>query len=203
MSYVPGPYPGLSYAAPYDPYIYPQPYFAYGYSNPPAYQPARYPDYIEPSPIYPEYDSSPLQEGSWDRQPLQDYGQQPFVINISDAAEHNRNFRTALWTGKYFQVTLMSIPVGEDIGLEVHPDTDQFVRVEEGRGVAQMGDRADHLTFVRNIREDDAVFIPAGTWHNIINTGNEPLKVYVIYAPPHHPFGTVHRTKREAMMEHE
>ncbi|MDU4696372.1 MAG: cupin domain-containing protein [Paenibacillus sp.] len=199
MNYIPGPYPGLSYSSPYYPSPYPDPYFVH--ANQPAFYPARFPGDVQPGPVYPEYPSSPGAIDPWSRQPLQDYGQQPFVIDISEATERNQTFRTALWTGQHFQVTLMSIPVGEDIGLEVHPGTDQFIRVEDGRGVAQIGDRADHLTFVQNIDDDDAVFIPAGKWHNIINTGNEPLKVYVIYAPPEHPFGTVHRTKRDAMEE--
>lgn len=129
---------------------------------------------------------------------LQDYGKQPFVVDIEDAAEQNNTFRTALWTGDHLQVTLMSINVGEDIGLEVHPSTDQFLRIEEGRGVVQMGNAEDNLTFRQNIREDDAIMVPAGTWHNLTNTGNEPLKLYTIYAPPEHPSGTIHITKADA-----
>ena len=92
----------------------------------------------------------------------------------------------------------MSIDVGDDIGLEMHPDVDQFIRIEQGRGYVQMGERQDHLDFARNVFEDDAILIPAGTWHNVTNTGNVPLKLYSIYAPPQHPFGTVQRTKEEA-----
>jgi mannose-6-phosphate isomerase-like protein (cupin superfamily) len=130
---------------------------------------------------------------------LEDHGNQPFVIDIEDAAEQNNTFRTALWTGNHLQVALMSINVGEDIGLEVHPSTDQFLRIEEGRGVVQMGNSEENLTFRRNVGEDDAIMVPAGTWHNLINTGNQPLKLYTIYAPPEHPFGTVHITKAESM----
>ncbi|MBD2869020.1 cupin domain-containing protein [Paenibacillus arenilitoris] len=126
---------------------------------------------------------------------LQDYGTRPFVVNIDRATKQNNNYRTALWTGKYFQVTLMSINVGEDIGLEVHPTTDQFIRIEEGQGFVQMGDRRDYLDFQAMAYDDYAIMIPAGKWHNITNTGNRPLKVYVIYAPPEHPYGTVHETK--------
>lgn len=126
---------------------------------------------------------------------LQDYGTRPFVVNIDQATKQNNNYRTALWTGKYFQVTLMSINVGEDIGLEVHPTTDQFIRIEEGQGLVQMGDRRDNLDFQVMAYDDYAIMIPAGKWHNITNTGNRPLKVYVIYAPPEHPYGTVHETK--------
>jgi len=130
---------------------------------------------------------------------LKDYGGKPFVVDIERAAKQNKNYRTALWTGKHLQVTLMSIDVGGDIGLEVHPDVDQFIRIEQGQGLVRMGGRKDRLEFERNVSEDDAIMIPAGTWHNVTNTGHVPLKLYSIYAPPEHPFGTVHRTKAEAM----
>lgn len=129
---------------------------------------------------------------------LKDYGPQPFVVNINEATKQNNTFRTALWTGKYLQVTLMSINVGDDIGLEVHPDTDQFIRVEEGQGLVKIGHNKDRLDFQARVYDDSAIMIPAGMWHNVINTGNKPLKVYAIYAPPEHPRGTVHATKADA-----
>ena len=129
---------------------------------------------------------------------LKDYGPEPLVVNINNATKNNSTFRTALWTGSHLQLTLMSINVGEDIGLEVHPNIDQFIRIEQGQGLVQMGDTKDNLSFERRAFEDYAIFIPAGTWHNITNTGNIPLKVYSIYAPPHHPKGTVHITKADA-----
>ncbi|MFC4811797.1 cupin domain-containing protein [Paenibacillus sp. GCM10023250] len=131
--------------------------------------------------------------------PLQDYGPLPLVVNIDYAAKFNTNYRTALWTGKHLQVTLMSINVGEDIGLEVHPTTDQFIRIEAGQGFVQMGDSKDHLDFQAMASDGYAIMVPAGKWHNVTNTGHQPLKVYVIYAPPEHPFGTVHETKAIAM----
>ncbi|MDY0395843.1 cupin domain-containing protein [Virgibacillus halophilus] len=131
----------------------------------------------------------------------QDYGQQPFVTDIEKAAEENDYFRTALWTGKHLQVTLMSIRPGEDIGLEVHRNVDQFLRIEDGHGLVQMGNAQNNLLFQKNVSEDDAIMVPAGTWHNVTNTGNEALKLYSIYAPPEHPFGTIHRTKEEAKMQ--
>jgi mannose-6-phosphate isomerase-like protein (cupin superfamily) len=134
---------------------------------------------------------------------LKDYGPNPFVININEAAKQNNTFRTALWTGTHLQVTLMSLNVGEDIGLEMHPDVDQFLRIEQGQGITQMGKRKDNLDFRRNIYDDTAIFIPAGTWHNLINTGNIPLKLYSIYAPPNHPHGTVHVTKADAVAAEE
>ena len=127
-----------------------------------------------------------------------DFGPAPFVTDIAKAAIHNRTFRTALWTGTHLQLTLMCIPVGGDIGLEVHPDVDQFLRIESGRGVTQMGNTKDNLCFQKPVCADCAIFIPAGTWHNIINTGCKPLKLYSIYAPPNHPRGTVHQTKADA-----
>ena len=130
---------------------------------------------------------------------LKDYGPEPFVIHIDGATKRNNTFRTALWTGKYLQLTLMSINVGEDIGLENHPHTDQFLRIEQGRGLVKMGSSKDSLTFQRYVAENDAIIVPAGTWHNLVNTGNRPLKLYSIYAPPKHPKGTVHRTKEDAM----
>ena len=137
--------------------------------------------------------------GSLNEDEVIDQGMKPFVINIEEAAKQNQNFRAALWTGRYFQVTVMSIDVGSDIGLEVHPTTDQFVRIEEGQGIVQMGDSKNNLNFVKKVKEDYAIMIPAGKWHNLTNTGDEPLKIYVIYAPPQHPFGTVHETKEVAM----
>lgn len=130
---------------------------------------------------------------------IQDYGFRPYVTNINEAAKQNNTFRTAIWTGKHLQVTLMCIDVGGDIGLEMHPNVDQFLRIEQGQGLVRMGNTKDNLPFQRNVFDDSAILIPAGTWHNLTNTGNVPLKLYSIYAPPNHPFGTVHRTKAEAM----
>ena len=130
---------------------------------------------------------------------LTDYGSEPFVVNINEAAKQNNTYRTALWTGTHLQVTLMSINVGEDIGLEIHPNVDQFLRIEQGQGIVQMGKSKDNLNFKRNVYDDFAIMIPAGTWHNLTNTGNIPLKLYSIYAPPNHPFGTVHVTKADAI----
>jgi len=140
----------------------------------------------------------PWQLPAGNRIVLKDYGPNPFVVDIEKAAMQNNNFRTALWTGKHFQLTLMSINVGEDIGLEMHPNVDQLIRIEEGRGVVRMGDRQDRLDFVANVREDYLIIIPAGKWHNLINTGNTPIKLYSVYAPPQHPHGTVHVTKADA-----
>ncbi|WP_340105431.1 cupin domain-containing protein [Rhodohalobacter sp. 8-1] len=130
---------------------------------------------------------------------LKDNGANPFVIDIEKATKENTNYRTALWTGSHLQLTLMSIEVGEDIGLEVHHDIDQFLRIEDGKGLVQMGDSEDQLDFEKQVEDDDVVLVPAGKWHNITNTGDQPLKVYSIYAPPEHPHGTVHETRADGM----
>lgn len=127
-----------------------------------------------------------------------DYGDEPLVVNIDKYTKQNPYYRTALWTGTYLQVTLMSIPVQSDIGLEIHPNTDQFIRIEDGCALVMMGKSKNYLNYQQKINSDFAIVIPAGTWHNIINIGNTPLKLYSVYAPPHHPFGTVHTTKKAA-----
>jgi len=129
---------------------------------------------------------------------LKDYGPDPYVVNIEEATVENTTFRTAIWTGENLQLTVMSIAPGDDIGLEVHPDGDQFIRIEEGQGLVQMGNSEDNLNYQKRVSDDFAILIPAGKWHNVINTGNTPLKLYVVYAPPEHPFGTVHETKEDA-----
>jgi len=93
------------------------------------------------------------------------------------------------------QLTLMSIRPGEDIGLEVHTKDDQFLCIVEGQGIVQMGPSRGNLTFRQPVFVNTAIFIPAGTWHNVTNIGRTPMKLYSIYAPPHHPHGTVHHTK--------
>lgn len=133
-----------------------------------------------------------------------DYGPNPYTVNIEAATEANNYYRQALWTGESLQVTLMSINVGDDIGLEVHPLNDQFLRIEQGSGLLQMGDSKDQLNFQQEVFDDYAIMIPAGKWHNVINTGTKPMKLYAIYAPPEHPFGTIHETKEiaEAAEDH-
>ena len=106
---------------------------------------------------------------------LRDYGGAPLVVNIDEVSNANQ------------------------IGAEVHPDVDQFIRIESGCGLALTGCSSANLNRRRKIDCHSAVIIPAGTWHNIVNTGNRPLKLYSVYAPPQHPFGTVHRTKTDAV----
>ena len=121
------------------------------------------------------------------------------VLNIESYTLGNEDFRTVLWTGNNLQVTLMTIPVGGDVGLEQHMGIDQFLRIEEGMAQVLMGDSQDKLDFVRDVEDDYAIFVPAGKWHNIVNKGDKPLKLYSIYAPAEHPHGTVHKTQQEAM----
>lgn len=149
--------------------------------------------YQYPYPYFYYYSNQPRE-----RLELKDYGPRPFVINIKEAANQNNNYRTTLWTGNNLQLTLMSIKVGGDIGLEVHPNLDQFIRIEEGDGIVLMGKSPNELNFVQKVSDDYIIIIPAGTYHNLINTGDEPIKLYSIYAPPQHPFGTIHKTKEEA-----
>ncbi len=154
---------------------------------------------------YPPYAKRGTQTSDYseDRLVLRDYGPEPIAFNIEKATLQNNAFRTAFWTGDHLQLTLMSIRPGEDIGLERHPNLDQFIRIEEGQGLVLMGDSMNYLDYRRRVGDDFAIIIPAGKWHNLINTGNTPLKLYSIYAPPQHPFGTVHRTKAEAMAAEE
>lgn len=134
---------------------------------------------------------------------VKDTGPSPFVVDIEELTLGNENFRTAVWTGEYFQMTLMTIPAGGEVGLEVHPDTDQFLRLEQGEARVVMGPAKDNLNQEWRASGDWSIIVPARTWHNIINVGAEPLKLYSIYAPPHHPHGTVHRTREEAMAAEE
>lgn len=127
-----------------------------------------------------------------------DHGPHPYVVNIEDETLSNTNYRTTLWTGKHMQMTVMAIAPGDDIGLEVHEDHDQFLRVEQGRGRVQMGPAEDRLEFDEEVGDDWVILVPAGSWHNVTNIGDEPLKVYSIYAPPEHEHGTVHATKAES-----
>lgn len=130
-----------------------------------------------------------------------DHGPKPFVSNILCAAQRNQNFRTAFWTGCHLQMTLMCIPPCGEIGLEMHPDTDQYFRIEEGQALILMGDCKDKCAFQCRVSKGDAIFVPSGTWHNICNTGKCPLKLSSIYAPPQHPRGTIHHTKADATNE--
>lgn len=115
-----------------------------------------------------------------------------FIGDIEDRTEGNRDFRRVLYTGPHMQLVLMSLRPGEELGEEIHENTDQFFCFEEGKGEVSIEGRETP------IESDVAVVIPAGLRHNIRNTGDEDLKLYTLYAPPEHPHGTVHRTRADA-----
>ena len=134
----------------------------------------------------------------YQRTDLTDRGAVPCVKDVHGLAIQNRNFRTTIWTGKHMQMTLMCIPEHEDIGLEVHEDADQFLRVEKGSAVVKMGNCKHRPDFCETADEGDVIYVPAGTWHNVYNKGDCALKLSATYAPPQHPIGTVHCTKADA-----
>jgi len=116
-----------------------------------------------------------------------------YAVNIEQATLKNEHFRQVLFTGPKSQLVLMALRPGEEIGLETHPDTDQFIRVEAGEGQAVIDGQTIEL------RDGTAIVIPAGAEHNVTNlSSTEMLKLYTIYTPPEHPDGTIHRTKAEA-----
>jgi len=115
-----------------------------------------------------------------------------YVEDITEATRDNDDYRRVLVTGPQIQLVLMTLRPGEEIGVETHEDGDQFIRVEAGTGRATLDGRAYPLS------DGTALVIPAGVAHNVINTGSSPLQMYIVYSPPEHPHGTVHRTKAEA-----
>lgn len=121
-----------------------------------------------------------------------------WVDDIQKATLANDTFRTVLFTGEHLQMTVMCLPAGEEIGVEKHEGLDQFIRIEEGSGQVLMGASENDLSQVHDVEDDWAAIIPGGTWHNVVNTGDAPLRLYSIYTPPEHPAGTVHETKAEA-----
>jgi mannose-6-phosphate isomerase-like protein (cupin superfamily) len=117
-----------------------------------------------------------------------------FVGHIEALTEKNTNFRKVLFTGKYAQLVVMCLQPGEEIGNEVHANVDQFFRIEEGEAKFVFGDKEEHV-----VGDGDAVIVPAGTYHNVINTSrSKQLKIYTVYSPPNHPDGTIHKNKAEA-----
>jgi mannose-6-phosphate isomerase-like protein (cupin superfamily) len=118
-----------------------------------------------------------------------------YVGHLEKVALKNKYFRQVLFTGKHSQLVLMCLQPQEDIGNEVHPNVDQFFRIEEGKAKFVLNGKEEHL-----VGAGDAVVVPAGTYHNVINaSATEPLHLYTIYTPPQHPDGTVHKTKADAL----
>ena len=119
-----------------------------------------------------------------------------FVENIEQLTLDNTDFRRVLYTGRHLQLVLMTLQAGDDIGEEVHAGHDQFFRIESGKGEVLI-DGTRHP-----VEDDDAIIVPAGARHNVTNTGDSPLKLYTLYAPPEHKDGVVHPTKADASEEH-
>jgi mannose-6-phosphate isomerase-like protein (cupin superfamily) len=134
---------------------------------------------------------------------IKDIGPQPQSFDLEKATLENDNYRAVAWSGKYLQLTLMSIPPGDDIGLEAHPKTDQFLRLDGGRGRVQMGPAEDQLDFDQEVEDGWAILVPAGTWHNVTNVGDEPIRLYAVYAPVHHSAGAVQVTADDAERDEE
>lgn len=118
-----------------------------------------------------------------------------YVGNIEKLTEDNTYFRQVIFTSGKQQLVVMCLQKGEDIGMEVHPNVDQFFRIESGEGKVVMD--GEETAFVAG----DAIIVPAGTQHNVVNTGDGALKLYTIYSPPNHPDGTIHKTKAQAIAE--
>lgn len=119
---------------------------------------------------------------------------EPISLNLRGTAVNNDKYRTAIWTGNKCQITVMDIPVGSDIGIEIHKVHDQIIYIESGVAVAELGDDEQNLTKT-DLKPGFAVLVPAGTWHNVVNTGSEPLKLFSVYAPIMHQIDTIHNTK--------
>jgi mannose-6-phosphate isomerase-like protein (cupin superfamily) len=121
-----------------------------------------------------------------------------WVGDIEEVTLENTTFRTVKFTGEHTQLTVMRLAPGEDIGLEAHADNDQFIRIEEGNARVELGERRDRVDETHDVEADWAVIIPAGVWHNVVNTGAGDVKLYSLYSPPDHPDGTVDETKADA-----
>lgn len=134
---------------------------------------------------------------------LTDNGPTPKAFSIERATKENADYRRVVWTGKHLQVTLMSIEPGSAIGLEVHHGTDQFLRIDAGKGRVKMGPAKDDLSFQEDVKDGWSIQVPAGTWHDVENTGDEPLRLYTIYAPTHHAQGIVQETPEDAEKDEE
>lgn len=129
-----------------------------------------------------------------------DRGKLPIVENLSAMAIANTNFRTTIWSGVNLQVTLMTIPAGEEMGLETHAGTDQFYQVVQGEATAQVGKMEDSLAD-HILKAGDSILIPASMWHNVINDSDEDVKMFTFYGGIEHKPGTVHETKKDDLKD--
>ena len=121
-----------------------------------------------------------------------------WVGDIERTTLENETFRTVLFTGEHTQLTVMRLEPGKDIGREAHPVTDQFIRIEQGRARVEFGRAEGRIDATYDVEDDWAIVVPAGVWHNVVNTGTRDLKLYSLYSPPEHPAGTIHRTRADA-----
>ena len=121
-----------------------------------------------------------------------------WVGDIAALTVDNTTFRTVLYTAAHLQLTVMCLQPGEEIGLEMHDQHDQFIRIEAGQARITVGPNEDQIEVAHEVADDWAMIIPAGVWHNVINTGTSALRLYSLYAPAEHPDGTVHETKADA-----
>jgi mannose-6-phosphate isomerase-like protein (cupin superfamily) len=124
-----------------------------------------------------------------------------WIADIEQATLENTTFRTVLFTGEHTQLTVMRLAPGEDIGREAHSNRDQFLRIEQGQARVELGKTEGTIDETHHVEDDWAIIVPAGIWHNVVNTGAEDVKLYSLYSPPEHPAGTVHRTKADAEAE--
>ena len=118
--------------------------------------------------------------------------------DIEQTTLDNDHFRAVVFTGDHTQLTIMRLGPGEDIGLEAHDHLDQFLRIEEGSARVELGRSKDQIQEKHDVADDWAIIVPAGVWHNVVNTGDSEVKLYSLYSPPEHPDGTVHKTKKDA-----
>lgn len=116
----------------------------------------------------------------------------PYTANIENETLNNENYRKVLYTARKLQLVVMTLQKGETIPMEVHTEIDQFIRIEEGKAKVQINDE------IFNLEDDHVIIIPAGSKHEVINTGEDKLKLYSIYTPPEHPEGTIHKDFAEA-----
>ena len=121
-----------------------------------------------------------------------------WIEDIEQVTVENSTFRTVVFTGEHTQLTVMSLRPGEDIGLESHPNLDQFIRIEKGQARVELGQTHENIDEAHDVEDDWAVIVPAGVWHNVVNTGTSDVKLYSLYSPPEHPDGTVCETKADA-----
>lgn len=139
-----------------------------------------------------------------DKKCEKDRGKKPTVLCLRRETNENKNFRTAIWTGTHLQITLMNIPIGGEIGLERHDNLDQILYIESGAAWVYMGNTKESVKRFGLVGSGNAVVIPAQTWHNVINAQHMPVKLFSVYAPPQHPFCTVHKTKLDSdLAEHD